>query len=398
MSYRPIYCGDRERIARKEMLFLIVCASMIFFTVINGNEFSAGLKFVLFPALFFFVISVILLWDIDLRRVVREYGAVILFGAFALVSSIISDVVPLSRNLSCIYMLFWCVAYICSTSVPLSAKAKGRLIRIYTRFVSVLCLILIINYAAGYSVNELGRVSITYFGIRKDSNYLTAFFVGAYSVSLYGGIYGRKRMRNMARAMLIFVALFLSGSRASFITSQLVTFIILMRVIFGRGPAARKIGMIFLVVLGISLSVYFFRTNMLFDRMFAPDSYSDNIRLKIWNYALKGFYRNPLFGSGVGAGTYYSQLHIEWVTHSGFVDLLAGQGIVGFVLLMCEFRKICMVKRGFRVFMLTTLIAFVMPLLFISGYENATFWVPMMLMKVLSNNCNKSEDFADLSA
>jgi O-antigen ligase len=245
---------------------------------------------------------------------------------------------------------------------------------------------MLIAYIFGVNtVNE--RISISYLGIRKDGNYLSAFLVPGYMIWLYSYLFGKKRLWKFIIAALIFVAIYLTGSRAAFLTMGIVTLLIISKLIFSRGITFKKITLTILLFITAFTGYYYLQSTVLFDRMITADSYTDNIRLQIWEYALEGFYNNPWLGSGIESGTYYAQLHLRWYTHSCFIDILTGQGIVGIALFAVIFIHYMRVKKVNFIFMTTLIISFFLPLNFVNGYESATFWVPMAICAIVSEYC-----------
>ena len=125
------------------------------------------------------------------------------------------------------------------------------------------------------------------------------------------------------------------------------------------------------------------------------DGYTENIRLTIWGYAIEGFLRRPWIGSGIQSGTYFSQLHVRWYTHSCFVDLITSVGIIGGALYIWQYITFCKVKKENVFFIVGMLLVLFVPLMFINGFETATFWMPMALCKLVSDYC-KHNNFCDL--
>ena len=121
--------------------------------------------------------------------------------------------------------------------------------------------------------------------------------------------------------------------------------------------------------------------------------YTDNIRLLIWKYAMQGFFNKPVLGSGLYSATYYSQLYVRWVTHNSFVDILVGQGIIGVIFWIGIFAKFIMVKKGNGMFVLNIIFVFMFPYFFLNGYETLSFWLPMILIKQISDCCKKHDFF-----
>jgi O-antigen ligase len=265
-----------------------------------------------------------------------------------------------------------------------------RILRFYSLFVAAICLIMMISYLVGYNVVD-GRVSISFLGVRKDENYLAAFLCPGYVYLLYSFLFSKKqRAWILILAVLIFLAIFLSGSRAALLTISALSLLMILKIFFAKGRIVRKIIILLLLVLAVVVGYSALQNTSLFTRMTSAGSYTDNIRLKIWGYAMKAYTSKPLFGSGIESGTYYVQLTLRWYTHSVFVDILTGQGLIGAALYLVLFIDLLRVKKENRMYMTVILLAFFVPMFFINGYESATFWLPLIICKAISDYCKSS--------
>ena len=264
-------------------------------------------------------------------------------------------------------------------------------------FSLLLCLILLFNYTFSIGISSAHRVSIQYAGIRKDSNYLSSFIVPSFGIFLYLGL-NKSETIYFIYGGIIFIALFLAGSRASFVTMLVVALIIFIYYIFlnKQISSIKKFLFTFLLVIAVIIVYYYLSNSIIFARTTDFDNYDNNARLLIWNYALEAFYRNPLFGSGSMSGNYFSQMHVRWVTHSCYISLICAQGIIGALLVVNMWIGYSKVNKYNMIFNIIIMISFFFPLMFIDGYEGANFWVPMMMCRFISDKAREYDNLVNV--
>lgn len=371
----------------KHSLFMCSFYIMILTLILNGNKYVAGIRFILLPIILFVASSLI-----ETRNPIKisiPICSIILLFVSALYSTLTSDVV--SWGNSATSLLLFIVLYVAISNIMFNASMIRRILRFYALSVTIICLVMLISYSLGHNVID-GRISISFLGVRKDENYLAAFLTPGYSYLLYSFLFGENHKAwSIISLGIIFLAIFLSGSRAAFLTILTVSLIMIFKILFTKYPLSTKILLIIALVLGAVIGLMYLRSTPLFTRMTGTGSYSSNIRLKIWGYALQAFTRHPLIGSGIESGTFYVQLILRWYTHSVFVDILTGQGLIGVIICLILFLNHLRVKKENFIYMAIMLIAFFAPMFFINGYETATFWVPMIMCKVISDYCKAND-------
>jgi len=168
-----------------------------------------------------------------------------------------------------------------------------------------------------------------------------------------------------------------------------------MKMIFDTKHNINKPLVIILLFAAVIILYAIVSQTAIFARTMNFENYANNSRFTIWEYAMNGFYANPIIGSGVEAGSYYSLLGTRWKTHSCFVDIITGQGLIGVALVGLMFVEYLRVQRDNRVFMGCILLCFFLPLFSLNGYECATFWMPMMICRFLYV---KSREYDDIFA
>ncbi len=368
----------------KDFCIIVAFCVLLFFQIFNGNPTAAGLRFVLTPVVIALGLLILTIRSVSWKA---HYNIPILMAIFAAISTRNSDVVVWSIDAT---SLMLCVVfYIIATAQVYTADVVRKILRFYCGLVTFIGLWILISYAFNINLSD-GRASISFFGIKKDQNYLSAFLTPAFAVIVYTTFFSpRQKLWNAFKAAMLFAAIYMTGSRAALITMLVSFALIMVKYVGYKGVSLRKIAIIFLTIIIVAVGAIWVQSTALFDRMGDVDGYATNIRLEIWEYAMEGFYRHPILGSGIEAGTYYSQRAVRWYTHSCFVDILVGQGLVGAFFYLCMFLGFLKKNPGNRNFVITYLLACFIPLGFINGYGCITFWMPMAMCQVVSSTARE---------
>lgn len=236
------------------------------------------------------------------------------------------------------------------------------------------------------------RYSATFFGVDRDSLYLCAYQMGALYLS-FNKIIKKKERRvlNVICSSIIVLGQIFTGDRAAIIISLFVfLYIIITYQLAGENKRHLFVTVFFLFV-GVCI-VWFFVKKYLpdyaYNRLFTIDSYKDNSsRIGMWKKCLELFAEHPIFGIGLennnitllGMGLHYS--------HNAYIDLLCAQGIVG-VIIFFFFLIVLIKKSEDKVFLIGFIVSSLATLFIVNGYNTMTFWVPVLLISLLSKyNC-----------
>lgn len=368
------------------ILFLLSSFLMISMTVFNGNEYLAGLSFVWLPS--FLLLGSSLLFK---KNIINRLNILaVLLGISAAISTHTATIM-LSYS-TYINLQFCIISYILVSSIILSDDSFKAIIKFYVNFGFIICLILLFNYIFSVGVYEFSegniRVTIKYFGISKDVNYLSAFIIPTFAYYLFIGCFTKNKL-SLIKAGVVFYAVFIAGSRAAFLAMLLSAMIIILKLIFEKKQNVNKYAVIMLLIISVFFSYFLISKSAIFTRTTDFENYTRNARISIWMHALDGFYMKPILGSGVESGSYYSLLYTRWKTHSCFIDILVGQGVVGIIIIAAMFIEYRKVNKKNKTFLTSMLICFFVPLFFLNGYECATFWVPMMLVRFIYIKCKE---------
>ncbi len=375
------------------VLFLVCMYFMIIMTVFNGNKYLAGLSFVWLPSFLLLGASLVM----KKKIITRLNLYTLLLGISAAISTSMATV-DISQSTH-INLQFCIISFILIASVILTDNDFSAFFKFYMGFCFIICLVLIFNYLFSIGVQTFSagnvRVTIQYFGIVKDVNYLSAFVLPCFAYNLYVGCFAKKKW-GLVRAGITFIAMFIAGSRACFLAMLISGTLIVLKMVFDRNHKINKpLVIVVLIIAGIALYAVVSRS-AIFERTTNFENYTSNSRITIWTYALNGFFAHPIIGSGVESGSYYSLLGTRWKTHNCFIDILVGQGIIGGIIIIAMFIYILKVSKQNRVFLSAIMICFFVPLFFVNGYECATFWMPMTISKYISDKCRDHEDILQL--
>ncbi|WP_411338002.1 O-antigen ligase family protein [Ruminococcus gauvreauii] len=380
----------RLAISLKVRPVLLAYYLMITVTIFNTNKYHASLAFILYPVLLAF--SLCLVKFQCMVDKLKGYFVIVLICVSTIISTFLSDVVSWSMTANS--FLIFVLLYILLTVGKFNNEEIKSVLKFYAYITLFLALWILINLIFSRNLTN-GRVSITFLGVLKDANYLSAYMTFGFFYFLVALLLGSKKKKYILYSGLIFVAIFMTGSRGGLVAMLAGLSVVIIKFIFLKGVNGRSIITSIGIVLCIFIAYIGLKETTLFSRMSDVDGYTENIRLTIWGYAIEGFLRRPWIGSGIQSGTYFSQLHVRWYTHSCFVDLITSVGIIGGALYIWQYITFCKVKKENVFFIVGMLLVLFVPLMFINGFETATFWMPMALCKLVSDYC-KHNNFCDL--
>ena len=383
-----MYSINYQRTDFSDKSLLLSMYVMIIMTIFNTNEYVAGLAFVLYPSILLLICG-ILYKSHHYSNKINILALLLL--ASATLSTFISPL-PLKPT-TFANLAFVIVSFIFVSSCNLSDYVFRRLFRFYILFSSLVCAVLLFNYIfhIGVQVYSEGneRVSIVYGGIAKDVNYLSCFVVPCFVYYLYRGCMLLSK-KDFIKAGLVFVAMFMAGSRSCFLAMMASSALIIWKMLNDKNNKHKSL-IIISLILGSCVVFYFISNSVIFARTTNFDGYSENSRLLIWGFALQAFYDNIYLGSGVESGSYYSLIYTPWKTHNCFIDILTGQGLLGAFIMILFLWELVRVLPQNRIYMVCTMITFFVPLFFVNGYECATMWTPLMICRFLHDKCAEKD-------
>lgn len=207
-------------------------------------------------------------------------------------------------------------------------------------------------FARAYHGTFTGRQVLTLFGAQNDPNNNAAFLVFAASIALYSIVFEHRCLiLNTCIILINTYAIFLTGSRAGFLSIAFVVGVVILTYPFcqkkDKGKGNALLSVMFIIIVGLIL-VYLSRdylpTNIR-DRLLAFDEYEEGSgRTAKWENALKVFLDSPLFGKGWGG--YVLDGYNKGGVHNTFLTNLCDTGIIGTILLIIPI--ICIVIQSIK--------------------------------------------------
>ncbi len=364
---------------------------MIISLVINGNKYHASIRFVLFQTVLAIVISLFSIKSFIINtEQIKSCFPIIILIFLSIISTYKSNVVGWTTTSTS--LIVYSLVFVLFTIQTYKPSVIRSILSFFATFTLTLAIVLIFCLLTKKNIVD-GRVSLSFFGVRKDENYLSAILAYGFYYYFMSYLFGSHKKRYIIYSIIIFFSFFMTGSRGALVAAIAGLGIIIVLYYFQEKISIKSFLFSLFLFFLVIISYFIIRNTSLFSRMTNMEGYKDNIRIKIWEYAMEAYRRNPILGSGIQSGTYYAQLHLRWYTHSCFVDLITSTGLLGlfmFILQIWFFYKrasnISFTNALFTVGL--TLILFV-PLIFINGFETATFWIPLALCKQVSDNCHE---------
>lgn len=374
----------------RQTVLIIAYIAFLFNYIINGYEFGTTVESVRYTL--FLLLFVSLLQNRIRNIVIYIQGGLLILTA--LISSYCSDVISFST--SRVWQLILCiVVFISLSTIYIHPKSFEKIIIFYTNLALILAIIVVLGYFMKFGIDRYGRASINYGEFYKDQNYLSAYFMPAFAIKMYDVLIKKnKTMLNLIYPFFYLLASLLMGSRGTFLTAIIISFLILLKLLLFEKGIVRKVCMIILLMLGAGIAFIVLYDSSLFVRMTDFENYGSDIRILLWKAGLKGFWSHPLFGSGIGAASQYAWYYVGNAVHNSFIEILADQGIIGASIIIWIFLKILTVKSNDKFLILSFCAGLFLPLFFLTGYSNMTFWMPMFFMQnfltyIKSKDANK---------
>ena len=380
-----------ERIKVKLNTRIIAFYVLIMCTIINKNEFSGGIRFVLVPVLV--SMALFLYYNLEFGIILKpHYYWNVLFCLSEIGSTFFSKIPNIKRiDVVILEAIIWLCLYILATSNeyhPEELKAIIDFYIVFTAFLSVSAIILFFTGAL-----EEGRATFKIFGQIKDQNFVAAFLCPAVPVLLSKMLFSnRPHIINTFVFVSILIAVFFLGSRGAFLSIFGSSLIIVAYFLIKK----RDLRLAIMVLMFFLLSlILFYAGGALSGRMLSTDSYTNDVRLYIWGFAIKAFTTNPLFGNGRGANEVFA-MRSGSVTHNTYIEILGDQGLLGMAsFLMILYNPFKNVLKTQKVFAASLLVASFLPLLFISAYSTINFWLPIILFTIICDYLS-TNTFPDL--
>lgn len=365
------------RVNARQAIFAFVYIIFLMNFCINGYEFGTPVETVRISGLMLLLIS--LIQKRDRNKIVFIQGFLLIVTA--VISIVRSDIITLSGSRIWNY-IFCVVVFACVSSAYIEPKYFEVILKYYINFAFLLSVVVIIGYFIGFGVDNSGRASINFGDFFKDQNYLSAYFMPACSIKMYEILIEKKRSAMYIVFPISFLfAILIMGSRGSFLTAIAIAFFLILRLFLFEKNLVRKISSILLLLFGTAIVLMLFYDSPLFQRMTNFETYGSDVRLRLWAAGLSGFRNNIILGCGVGSASSYSWSMVGNAVHNCFIEILSDHGLIGAILILWIFLRLLLVKTKNKHLGIVFCISLFLPLFFLSGYSNMTFWMPMFLLQ-----------------
>lgn len=369
----------------RQDFFVFFYIILIGITVFAPEQFGTPLRYGIIPLIMMVLFATIRTYCGQIR------GGSLLFLLSICISTFFSTcqgVEKISSNFRSVCLLI--IFFIILAETKISEQMLNKIKTWYILF-SVFCGLWVVGSVLYNGLANINRYKFEFIWGLKDVNYLLAFMLpGCYMA--FRRLAFEKTEKKIINVLCVFSVIFsvlVLETRASFITIIIVIAIMAFEYFYKDGMSTKKVMMLILMLVAmVFIGIWIFSTPA-FSRLTSVESYEDNIRLVIWAEALKGFFKNVLFGSGLGSASYYSVLATHYQSHNNYLDILCDFGIVGTALFLMIIVFLFKVPKGKKIYMLSYAIAFLLPLAFINGFQTLVFWVPMLLLVHEKNILNQ---------
>ncbi len=360
-------------------------ALFICFTVLNTSQFGASLSWVLIPCLLI-IIGGMTQRGMMVKRAKLLY---IIFWGICCLSTCLSRIVSPERDL--LTFAVFIIVYLFSTSSVFTTEQVRFLNRIHL-YISVYCAInILIHFVKHEYYNEwFKRASFSFLGVYKDPNYVMAFIIPAMMINLFRIInLDKKEGKIYIIFEIILISSFLTtGSRSSVLS---FSFAVLTMILFNSDLSSKIRIRIVLIASFILLFwkkiVGFVLPKQSLERFMNVENDS---RKELWNSALEVFYDYPVIGGGINSASVVSLKNAGNYSHNVYIDILTSCGLIGASIFVIFFFKNCMrTQRKNAGFMYSMIVAYMAPLFFINGFNTATYYLPLIMLSILSDLCQK---------
>lgn len=361
---------------KRQNFFMVFYVFLIGITIFSPEQFGTTLKYGIVPLVGMFFCAHINKTMNSIRIIAILFLSTICISTF---SSRCPGVAKLSGNFRSVCLLI--VFFIILSTVKLNYIELEKIKTWYSVF-SLFCGLWVVGTALLNGLGNINRYKFEFIWGLKDVNYLLAFMLPGCYIA-FRRVTFEKSKKKFLNILCIFSALasvLILETRASFLTIIIVLGISAFEYFYEEGMSIQKIIILILTIISAALIIAWIISMPAFSRLTSIDSYEDNIRLIIWKEALKGFNANPLFGSGLGSASYYAVIATNYQSHNNYLDILCDFGIVGLLLFLSIIILLLRVPKKYKLYMVSYMISFLLPLAFINGFQTLVFWVPMLLL------------------
>lgn len=380
----------KERKTQFDFFFIGMCL-LVLCSIFNTSQYGATLSWILIPIVLLLVGRLLTL-DFGVRI---STLIILLFYAVFCISTALSPLVEIKRDIFTFGIL--CLAYVSASSYRYSTAQLRMLLNVYVASAVVVSLFILYAWLTKDYYNDwYQRSSFRFLGVYKDPNYVMAYIIPTIFIVIFKIIKNKKqRYLNIMCCAVLVMAMLATGSRSAIVALVGALFVMLLFVKMNARTKMRMLmllGAVGMVAVVIVLTVI---PTHVVERLFSLDSGG---RFELWGAALTALKENPLLGGGMNAASMQSSTLVGLDSHNVYLDILCGGGIIGtFVFVLFFVMSCCRSRKQNRGFLYGLAVAFMTPLFFINGFNTVTFYLPLILLTVLSIYCSMEEsDLAEI--
>lgn len=387
-----IDCKSKESNKFRFTFFNIGIILFIILSQFNLAQWGATISYVAIPGVFFLLGA----FFTDFKFDKNSFLIFLLFLAYFL-STLFSQYVQIERDMLSFFC--FCLFFVFAVSHKYTIKEIRVFLIVYISVAIAASLIICFNWVTHNYIQEwVKRSTFTFMGVVKDPNYSFAYLCPAFALALLIFFFSKRKSIKLfcfIALAIIFVASFCASSRAAMLTMGIT--LILLPFLCTQLPTKTRILIFILTILVFALA--FLIITQTFSeyalKRFTDDSDGAG-RVEIWNYALRIFKSNPIFGGGFNSGSLMSLSNEGHTSHSVFIDILCDAGLLGIVAFLFFYFKNCFWPNwnNFEVQVVLSVSA-ITPLLFINGFNTTTFYFPLILL-CLINHTLKEHNYSEL--
>lgn len=360
---------------------------LVAFTILNTSQYGASLSWMVVPCCIIFWGWLMTFKQVSLL-LRKEWIVLFIFWAVFLISTLISDIVEIERNI--LTFLLFCVVYVCATSFTYNTRQIRMILKCYSGVALFANVNILYNWFTHNYYNVwFSRSSFSFAGVYKDPNYVMAFIAPSIAIAFIKAVNARNNRSRLLNGLFLIISalsIFATGSRSPMLV--MVVFFILYFFIPSKMGIKKKISIVSCGILIVVAALIFVKKNYSIQALQRLISGSDDPRWKLWESALTVFKEHPILGGGMSAASTVSHRNIGRDSHNVYLDILCNSGIIGTTFFVMFVWMSCLkTTKQNRVFIYSMFATFMLPMFFINGFNTATFYTPLILMSIMSKYC-----------
>lgn len=397
-SITPSYDKIKSNKCKRESIRITVY--MLSITLFGGfacreRYFNVG-NYFLFPLIFILIGFISTLYKVmRINKITKpkiEQYCVFIILLYILITSCVLQYDYKIDSIKSYIILF--LLFFVTTLLKVNKRELIFIIKSYILSAIVLSTILIIKGKMLYE----GTLRLTIFFSRNnyyDVNFLAAYILFPALIALNNAIIQDNKIKKIKYYMLtlvLLIAIFLTGSRAS-----LIGFIIgaTYMLIINKKVKINNI----IAILVICAIIYFLLPSEIIDRFFGT-TYNDGSnqkRLKHWFYAIKVIMKKPLLGWGITWTTEIikQEFKLNYAVHNTILGFLVQFGIIGSLpIIIIIANGMRLLYKNKEIGFVGAIVGFIFTIIMVEAQNSLILFFPLMITYLIigykrNNNCDQ---------